>query len=399
MLTAGLAVVLAAPVSLLGCAVPGATGSPDVEPAPVSVVQADSLTSAGPAKQPDATVVSASAKDAKAAVRAGDLQRKVGALSDKRLAAQVVFGCADSTNARAQRNMAAIGVGGIVLLGSRPPRTLRLQLRSVQKAAPQGHSVHIASDEEGGTVQRLAPIIYRLPSAETVGEWDNRKVRQTATNYAKRMASLGVGISLAPVADIRVPGSYLDKLNRAYSSRPKVVGKKVSAWASGTRKAGVTPVLKHWPGHGHAADTHKVAARVPALKKLRKADLIPFERAFADGSADAVMVAHVQSKGLTKSGQPATQSKRAIRTLRKQAGPDTVIMTDSLSMAAASSARGLSESQAVVAALRAGVDWAMVCTNSIRSTVSAITKAIKTDTVRRTQLRESAVRVMLLGRQ
>ena len=395
LLVGGLAISIGAIPCLSGCA-----SAETAQLAPYTSVLAVASTKPSPAGESSAepagtqpTVETVSSQSA-----GNRIEKKVAGLSDRRLAAQVIFGCTDSANARAQRSMASEGVGGIVLLGSRPPRSLKVQLRSVQDAAPQGHRVHIASDEEGGTVQRLAPLIYRLPSAETMGQWSNRKVRKTAKKYAKRMDSLGVGISLAPVADLRVPGSYLDRLNRAFSSDPRTVGKKVDAWATGTQKAGVTPVLKHWPGHGHAVDTHKYAARVPALKKLRKADLIPFDKAMEGDSAPAVMVAHVQSKGLTEAGQPATQSKRAIRILRQQAGPDRVIMTDSLSMAAASSARGLSHPQAVVKSLAAGVDWAMVCTNSVRSTVTEVRKAIKRGDLSRSQLRDSAKRIILLGR-
>ena len=209
------------------------------------------------------------------------------------------------------------------------------------------------------------------------------------------MSSLGVTMSLAPVADLRVPGSYLDKLNRSFSSNPRRAGKKAVAWAKGLQSAAVTPVLKHWPGHGHATDTHKRAAQVPSFAQLQKADLRPFDLGFRRG-VPAVMVAHVQSAGLTAAGVPASQSPKAIAVLRSQAGPDAVIMTDSLSMAAATSARGLSEPQAVVAALQAGVDWAMVCTTRTDPVIKAVAKAIRTKKLSKAQLQESAGRIRSL---
>lgn len=313
-------------------------------------------------------------------------------LSDRRLAAKVIFGCTDSRNTATQRSMARMGVGGIVLLGSNPPANLKTRLRSVQRASPNPNGVMIASDEEGGAVQRLAPLIYRLPPAETMGTWSDRRVRKKAKRYAARMRKLGVGMSLAPVADLRVRGSYMDRLNRAFSTSPKRVGRKASAWAKGIQKARVVPVVKHWPGHGHAVDTHRFAARVPSLAKLRRADMRPFDIAFSRG-VRAVMVAHVQAKGLTKAGEPATQSKRALRVLRKRAGPDAVIVTDSLSMAAASSARGLNNAKAVVASLRAGADWAMVCTDNLRPIVKRVKRAIKRGKLSRAALRQSAQRI------
>ena len=321
---------------------------------------------------------------------------KATKLTKRELAAAVLFGCANSANTSAQRNMAAAGVGGIVLLGTNPPANLAARLRSVRKAAPKKPGPLIASDEEGGTVQRLSRLIYPLPSAESMSSWSKRKLRSTARRYGNRMTDLGIGMSLAPVADLRVPGSYLDKLNRAFSTSPGRTGRAVKAWSAGLRRADVIPVVKHWPGHGHAADTHTTAARVPSYAQLRRADLKPFQRFMTATERPVVMVAHVQSKGLTAPGVPATQSAKAIRVLREQAGPEAVIVTDSLSMAAATSARGLSESGAVVAALQAGVDWAMVCTSNIKPVISAVVAALRNGDLSREQLETSLARIRAL---
>lgn len=312
-------------------------------------------------------------------------------VSNQRLAASVLFGCADSRDRGSQLAQSRAGVAGIVLLGTRTPANLKGQLRQVRAVAP-GQPPVIASDEEGGSVQRLASAIYRLPSAETMGTWSDGKIRRTAARYGRAMAQLGVRMSLAPVADLRVPGSYIDDLGRGFSTSPGRVGRAVVAWSRGLESAGVIPVVKHWPGHGHAVDTHQFAARIPALSSLQSADLIPFRMAFNDG-ADAVMVGHLQSKGLTKQGQPATQSRQALSLLREQAGPDTVIVTDSLSMAAASSARGLSESQAVIASLRAGADWAMVCSTNTLGIVKAVGRALRAGSLDRDQLVASSRRI------
>lgn len=317
-------------------------------------------------------------------------------LSNRALAARVMFGCADSRDRNSQLKMARAGVSGIVLLGSDTPANLRRQLRSVRRAAP-GLPPLIASDEEGGTVQRLAEAIRPLPSAETMGKWPPAKLQRTARSYGRAMARLGVRMSLAPVADLRVPGSYIDDLNRGFSSNPKRVGHAVTAWSRGLAAAGVVAVPKHWPGHGHAVDTHQFAATIPAYRKLLRADLVPFRMAFADGAA-AVMVGHLQSRGLTRPGEPATQSRAALSRLRSQAGPGTVIITDSLSMAAASSARGLSESEAVVASLRAGADWAMVCSTRTTAVVKAVGRAIDDGRLDRAQLMQSARRIDALRR-
>lgn len=316
-------------------------------------------------------------------------------VSNRTLAADVLFGCTDMGNTATQRRMAEEGMAGIVLLGNDAPRGLRRQLARVQRAAPSGHEPLIASDEEGGAVQRLDSLIRPLPDAETMGTWSAGKLRRVAASYGRGMARLGVLMSLAPVADLRVPGTYIDDLGRAFASSPRTVGRSVVAWSSGLQDAGVAPVVKHWPGHGHARDTHQFAARVPSRARLERADMIPFRQSFAAG-VPAVMVAHVQSRGLTPNGVPATQSRKAISVLRSQAGPDTVIITDSLSMAAASSARGLSEAEATIASLRAGVDWAMTCSTDPIGIVKAVTRAIDRGKLDRDQLLQSAARIRAL---
>lgn len=60
----------------------------------------------------------------------------------------------------------------------------------------------------------------------------------------------------------------------------------------------------------------------------------------------------------------------------RHAGPSTLIITDSLSMAAASSAIHRTIPQAAVAALRAGADVALTC--STVGVVTAIARAIST---------------------
>jgi beta-glucosidase-like glycosyl hydrolase len=71
-------------------------------------------------------------------------------------------------------------------------------------------------------------------------------------------------------------------------------------------------------------------------------------------------------------------------------------MTDSLSMEAASSARGLSHSQAVVASLRAGADGVMVCTTTTGRVIGRVAKAIKSETLLRNRLEHSARRIRSL---
>lgn len=315
--------------------------------------------------------------------------------SDRRLAAQLTVSCVDLARLDRARRHAAAGIGAITLLGSRPPTDLRGRLRTVRAAARTPVLPFVASDEEGGSVQRLRTAIYPLPSAERMGRWAPARVRRTAQAYAIRMRRLGLRMDLAPVADLAVRGSYLKRLGRAFSADPDRVTARVRAWRLGMRDGGVVTVLKHWPGHGHARDTHTGPARVPDLARLQAADLRPFDAELAAG-AEVVMVGHLLSAGLTTGGVPASLSRPALRYLRRTAGPDTVIVTDSLSMAAASSALGISPAQAAVRALRAGADWAMPCDAAPLRAVRAIRSALEDGRLPRARAEASARRILAL---
>ena len=346
--------------------------------------------------RPDAT--SASSAAPATTTTTGYAGADPAAWSVRRLAAQLVFSCVDLSDlgdrGRAQRQAAA-GIGGITLLGSHPPRHLRARLAAVRRSARTAVLPFVASDEEGGAVQRLRDLIYRLPSARTMGGWRPARVRRTAHDYALRMRRLGVRMDLAPVADLAVPGAYIDSLGRAFSGDPDAVTARVRAWRLGMRDAGVVTVLKHWPGHGSATNSHTGPARVAPLSELQRRDLVPFDRELADG-APVVMVGHLLSRGLTVDGVPTSLSRRALHYLRRAAGPDTVLLTDSLAMAAASSSLGISPVRATVRALRAGADWAMACDARPLRAAAAVRRALANGTIPRPQADASARRILAL---
>ncbi len=228
-----------------------------------------------------------------------------------------------------------------------------------------------------------------------MGRWSIAETRSKAKDYGARLRRLGVSVVFAPVADLDVPGRYMSSLERCFSASPKVAGLHVVAWSSGLRSAGVIPTVKHWPGHGHASDTHGGAARVPSLSVLRKSDMLPFERAFEAG-VPMVMVGHLRSSGLTGARTPASLSRNALQYLRSRVGPDVVIITDSLSMASTTQALGIGSPAAAVRALRAGADFALVCSAPPEKVIGAVTSAIRSGRLPRTQAEASARRVLRL---
>jgi beta-N-acetylhexosaminidase len=312
--------------------------------------------------------------------------------SNRQLAAALVMTGAKMGDASAIRHAAGSGVGGVVLFGPSSP-LLAQTLRTAVAAAPAGNPPLIASDEEGGQVQRLSSLIYPLPSAEVMGRWSPAKITATARAYALRMKAMGVSVALGPDADLAVPGYFIAASHRSFSADPRRVGVAVNAWNDGLDSAGVLGVVKHWPGHGQASDTHVGSTIVPPWSTLQARDLIPFTAAFAH-HADAVLVGHLRVPGLTEGTLPASESPNALRALRRQAGPSVLILTDDLSMAAASKVLGLTPAQAAVRSLVAGADVAMVCWAPVDGVASAVTQALDDGRLPRAQALASARRAL-----
>jgi beta-N-acetylhexosaminidase len=283
------------------------------------------------------------------------------------------------------------------LVGPGASTKLKSQIKSIKKKALHGITPVIASDEEGGDVQRLRTAIYRLPSATTMGGWSDTKVRKTARDYGKRMKALGVDIAFSPVADLNVSGYFISRSRRGFSSNPTTAGKKVVAWAQGMEDSGVLPVLKHWPGHGRSVDTHAKPGVLPSLEKLEKSDLKPFHYAISQG-VNAVMVGHLLVPGLTEDKTPASRSVAALTLLRSEIGPNGLIITDSLSMGGAT--RGLKKdiAEAAIRSLEAGVDVALVCSGP-KTLISRVSAAVTSGRLSRPMMIEKVQRILNYKRQ
>ncbi|MDR0519584.1 MAG: hypothetical protein LBG82_05995 [Clostridiales Family XIII bacterium] len=326
---------------------------------------------------------------------ASDEEKDVSGWSDRQLAAQLLMLATGTHTKGLVGTFTKKGIGGICLQ-TPIPADLGKRIARAAKDAPLHIRPFIASDEEGGKVQRFRERIYPLPSARVMGGYADRKITSMTRKYAKRLAKYRVNVVFGPVADLKVKGRYIASLDRAFASSPRKVWEKSDAWSKGFESEGIIVTYKHWPGKGSAADTHKKSSSVPKLSKLEKRDMIPFDKKFAQG-CEMVMVGHVRVPGLTEKAWPTTLSKNAYRYLREKAGADTVIVTDSLSMAASSTAVGLSTKKAAVRALASGADIALVVSDdSADSMIGYVAKAIKSGKIPRQQAEESAKRILRL---
>ena len=218
----------------------------------------------------------------------------------------------------------------------------------------------ICVDHEGGVVQRFKEGLTILPPAARYGELYQQNqeealalVRETGWLMASELLACGVDLSLAPVVDLDLGKTDIVG-SRAFGSRPDQVIALVEAWIDGVHEAGMSAVLKHFPGHGSVdGDSHKVLpVDSRSLAEIEQRDLVPFSHLIKQG-VEAVMPAHIVYSEVDE--QPAGFSRIWQEDiLRKQLGFGGLIMSDCLTMEGAASAGGYVNR--VDQALEAGCD-------------------------------------------
>lgn len=248
-------------------------------------------------------------------------------------------------------------LGGIGLLGQ-PTDQITADLAALQQSSFV--PLLVASDEEGGSVQRLATLLGPIASAaETAQSKSPEDTRRQWVEYGSRVRALGIDVVFGPVLDV---GSGPGIESRSFGDDPQVVASFGRAVADGLIEAGITPVFKHFPGHGSAtADSHLELPTTPTLADLRSSDLVPYvdillDPVFRDQAA--VMVGHLAVPGLS-GDLPTSLSPETINgLLRDELGFRGLVFTDAMNMGAIVNTYGLLD--AIEQAIVAGADIAIL---------------------------------------
>ncbi|CDO86531.1 beta-glucosidase [Mycobacterium triplex] len=256
----------------------------------------------------------------------------------------------------------------------------------------------VSVDEEGGRVSRLKSLIGTAPSARELAQSQTPdQVHELAAQRGKKMHDLGITVDFAPVVDVSDEPDDAVIGNRSFSNDPATVTAYAGAYAQGLRDAGVLPVLKHFPGHGHGSgDSHKGGVVTPPLGDLQSSDLVPY-RTLIKSTPVAVMVGHLQVPDLT-GDDPASLSRPAVQLLRDGIGYGAppfngpVFSDDLSSMAAISDRFGVAE--AALKSLQAGVDVALwVTTDEVPAVLDRLEKAVSAGELALPAVDQSLLRV------
>ncbi|HEX5498280.1 MAG TPA: beta-N-acetylhexosaminidase, partial [Thermomicrobiales bacterium] len=297
---------------------------------------ANSFAACADAATPAALPAAPTQSEIDARIAAMPLEVKIGQM----LMAGVTGTTADA-DARAMID--DLHVGNVILMGRNvdsPPQVLALTQGLQQFAqASNGVGAIIATDQEGGLVQRLHYVdgFTAMPMAETVGlARCPAVVRAYGRMVGAELAAVGVNMDMAPDLDVDTnpTNPVIGALGRSFGPTPEQVEAAAIPFMQGLHDAGVMATGKHFPGHGATtADSHLDLPYVDESREtLETIDIAPFRAAIAHG-IDGVMPAHVVYPALDPSGLPATVSQ-PIQTgiLRGELGFDGLIVTDDLGM-------------------------------------------------------------------
>ncbi len=313
------------------------------------------------------------------------------------LAGAVITAPVQLTDVPAAAAMVHAGIGGVILYGGPPPAALAGQLADLKAFAPAGWPVLVASDEEGGDVQRLRSLTEALPWPRTHARHPPGTIEADAARVGRALKALGVTVDFAPVADLDAgpgPDNRHPDGRRSYSAHPAVAAAAVAAFIRGLQHAGLVAVVKHFPGLGTATGNTDVGTAITApWSQLQTRDLQPFRAAVGAG-VKGVMTSNAVVPGLTS--LPVSLSATGTAAVRAGLGFDGVVFTDSLSAIAVGMA-GYSVPAAAVQALRAGADDVVFGTGDTQDGArqaeavrAAIVAAVTDGTLRLTRLREAA---------
>lgn len=272
-------------------------------------------------------------------------------LSLQRLLGQsILIGIQGTTLTEEEENLLrTYGIGGVMLLEKNivSEEQLTSLISDIQAIAQQENipPLFIAIDQEGGDISRI-----KTDPTHTTAQADiNTPEIAYTTAYTRGtyLRNLGITMNFSPVIDpITTEESFL--WDRVFHTPLEKRIPLAVQMIEGYKDAGITPVLKHFPGHNNTSlDTHQ---HITSSFPLKTEYTQHFSSLFAQTYVPAVMISHTRAQTDTL---PATLSQTALSYLTTELLYTGITITDDLEMSALAS---FSPKERSLKALQAGVD-------------------------------------------
>lgn len=263
---------------------------------------------------------------------------------------------------------------GIILFARNyeSPEQLRALVDSIRRVRAE---LLITVDHEGGRVQRFRDGFTDIPAAKTIGErYEHDKqaglklAHQIGFTIGDELSACGIDFSFTPVVDLDKQISDVIGA-RSFHRQADIVTDCAAALMQGLAEAGMSAVIKHFPGHGavKADSHHELPIDDRPFKQIAADDLIPFEKLIRLG-AKALMPAHIVFSQVD--AMPVCFSKIWLQSiLREQLSFQGIIISDDLSMQAATLVPEITDRAEL--ALTAGCDMILIC-NDRQAAITAL---------------------------
>lgn len=244
------------------------------------------------------------------------------------------------------------------------------------KSSVRHSSVPVLIDQEGGRVVRLTePLWRKVPPAKFFGQLAENNldlaaelVYGNAVLIGQELQDLGINVNCAPCVDLLMPDADPIIGDRAFSKDPKISALLSFYMLKGLQDTGITPVIKHLPGHGRApVDSHE---ELPFINnnqlELSQNDFTSFRIVCNKIKEESLpqpwgMTAHAVYSSLDKNNT-STQSSVIIKNIiRTEIGFEGFLISDCLTMKALKGPMHMRAQKA----LEAGCDAVLHCKGDI----------------------------------
>ncbi|GAA4155801.1 glycoside hydrolase family 3 protein [Gryllotalpicola daejeonensis] len=302
-------------------------------------------------------------------------------------------------------DVARLHVGGVFLSGQSTAGAAgdAALVSRFTAADHDGIPLLIATDQEGGLVQRLAgPGFSTIPAALTQANEQPQQLQADAARWGRQLRAAGIDMNLAPVADVvdspqqAQANPPIGRLRREYGYAQASVLPHARAFAEGMLAAGVVPVAKHFPGLGAVTANTDYSSRVTDPTTSALSPSVAVFRGMIDDGAPAIMLSSAIYSKIAP-GTPAPFAPAVVTgLLRTKLGFSGVVMSDDVSATAQLSA--WTPQQRAILAIQAGVDIVLVSAapEQAPAMIAAVIAKARTDPAFAAQVDAACGRVLAL---
>lgn len=210
---------------------------------------------------------------------------------------------------------------------------------------------------------------------------DADSVSQAYGSIAASLASYGINMNLAPVAEVVSEDGDASLQTRTFGSDASVAAPLVNASVQAMQGADVSAVLQKFPGTASGSKT---------MEELRNSEFIVYDMA-VKGGVDCIMVSHIPASGVTGDDTPSSLSPVMIGdVLRNTLGFQGVVMTDYLDDSAITDK--YSSAEAAVAAIQAGADL-LLSPENYQEAYEGVLQAVTDGTITQERIHDSLYRI------